>query len=252
MSKLTISDSVGGNVVLSPQAIAGTAILTLPTGTANILTTSLTAGNTTTAPLKFTSGSNLTTATAGSLEYDGTVFYNTGQASERGVLPTAQLYWLNSGIAGGNDATVRSIFGAGVTLSANTSYMMDALIYLSRAGGTTSHVIQFSFTGTATLNNIIYQAGVMYSASGAAFDNGNLTQASANVSTTANVTTAITTSVNAPVMLRGSVTTNAGGTFIPNYNANRAPGGTYTVNIGSFIKFTPVGTTGNVSVGPWV
>ena len=251
MSSLTIADGAGGNVVLSPQAVAGTAVLTLPTGTANLLTTTLTAGNTTTAALKFTGGSSLSTAAAGSLEYDGTVFYNTGQASERGVLPTPQVYWLNTSITGGNDATVRSIFGAGVTLSANTSYMMDGLIWLTRAAGTTSHVLALSFTGTATLNSILYQAGVAYSIAPVVYDNGSQSQTVSNIATTQNVTSAITTTTSTPIMLRGSVTTNAGGTFIPSYAANRAPGGAYTVNSGSYITFTPVGTTGNLAIGPW-
>ena len=37
----------------------------------------LSAGTTTVAPLNFVSGTNLTTATAGAIEYDGKVFYGT-------------------------------------------------------------------------------------------------------------------------------------------------------------------------------
>ena len=107
------------------------------------------------------------------------------------------------------------------------------------------------FTGTATLNSILYQAGVAYSIAPVVYDNGSLSQTVSNIATTQNVTSAITTTTSTPIMLRGSVTTNAGGTFVPSYNANRAPGGAYTVNSGSFITFTPVGTTGNVAIGPW-
>jgi hypothetical protein len=40
-----------------------------------------------TAPLKFTSGTNLTTAEAGSVEYDGTEFYATNSGASRTILP---------------------------------------------------------------------------------------------------------------------------------------------------------------------
>lgn len=51
--------------------------LVLPAGTATAST----------APLKFTSGTNLTTPEAGALEYDGTEFYATNSTASRTILP---------------------------------------------------------------------------------------------------------------------------------------------------------------------
>jgi hypothetical protein len=250
MSSISLSNNAGGNVILSAISSGGSVVLTLPTGTANLLSNTIPAGNTTVAALTFTSGTNLSTAAPGSIEYDGKVFYGTAQSTERGVLPTQQLYYLNTGITGGNDTTTRSIFGVGVTLSASTVYLMEGSIYFTRAAGTASHTINFSFGGTATLNNIFYQCAVGKPTSPAAYDTGG-NQAIANVVTAAAIINAITTQNSVGVVMRGIVNINAGGTLIPQYACSSAPGGAYTVTNGSFISFTPVGSSGNISVGPW-
>ena len=251
MSTLTIPDGAGGNVVLTPVAVSGTAILTLPTGTGNLLSNAVPAGNTTVAPLKFTSGTNLSTAAAGSIEYDGTAFYNTGQGTERGVMPTSQLYWVNTAVTGGNDNLPRTVFGSvGVTLSANTTYVMEGALYFTRAAGTTSHTLRLQFTGTANINAITYQvAAPQITLPSATSASG--TQAICSTKALTAVTGAITTSNSIGMMIRGTVSTNAGGTFTPTYAPSVAPGGAYTVATGSFMTFTPVGATGNISVGPW-
>eukprot|EP01047_Picozoa_sp_COSAG01_P115384 COSAG01_NODE_44038_length_423_cov_0.793210_1_plen_84_part_10 len=55
---------------------------------AGVTTTSkltLFAGTATAAPIIFTSGTNLTNAVAGAMEFDGTVFYNTPVAAARAL-----------------------------------------------------------------------------------------------------------------------------------------------------------------------
>jgi hypothetical protein len=52
--------------------------------------------------------------------------------------------------------------------------------------------------------------------------------------------------------LSGTVSVNAGGTFIPQYQLSAAPGGAYTVALGAYFLIYPVGTSGsNTSVGTW-
>ena len=52
------------------------------------------------------------------------------------------------------------------------------------------------------------------------------------------------------VRVKGTVSVNAGGTFNPQYQTDAAPGGAYTVAIGSSFKIWPIGASGaNVSVG---
>ena len=54
------------------------------------------------------------------------------------------------------------------------------------------------------------------------------------------------------IVVRGTVSINAGGTFIPQYTLSAAPGGAYTTIAGSYVCFYPIGSSGaNISVGTW-
>jgi hypothetical protein len=52
--------------------------------------------------------------------------------------------------------------------------------------------------------------------------------------------------------VKGTVSINAGGTFIPQYTLSAAPGGAYSTIAGSYVKIYPVGAAGaTVNVGSW-
>jgi hypothetical protein len=54
------------------------------------------------------------------------------------------------------------------------------------------------------------------------------------------------------VRVEGTVSVNAGGTFIPQYSLSAAPGGAYTTQIGSYFLIYPISAAGsNTSVGTW-
>lgn len=100
-----------------------------------------------TAPLQFTSGTNLTAAVAGAVEYDGAAAYFTPDTTiGRGFIPTTQTFRLTSaGTAIG--ATIANFFGAtsNIPLVANAFYEID--IYMLALRGSTAG------TATITLNN---------------------------------------------------------------------------------------------------
>ena len=53
-------------------------------------------------------------------------------------------------------------------------------------------------------------------------------------------------------VVKGVVSINAGGTFIPQYTLSAAPGGAYTMQIGGYMKINPIGASGaNTNVGVW-
>lgn len=211
----------------------------------------LPAGTASQAPLSLQSGTNLTTAAAGAVEYDGKVWYTT--PAGRGVSPSIMFYRLNSGLAGANTIAVQSLFGVGVTLSASTVYAFECRFILTKTAGTTSHTVGLSFEGTATLNNIFYN-GVAASSATALSIYG--AQAYSIASITANNLT-ITPAVAAAtyhhmVVVSGTVSINAGGTFTPSYKLSSSPGGAYTTTAGSYFAIWPIGAAGaNTSVGPW-
>jgi len=196
----------------------------------------------------------LGTAVAGAFDYDGKVFYATPQGTQRGVVPGAQFFRLDAGLAGANVNTAQSVFGVGVTLSASTVYAFEAVYAFSKSAGTTAHTLGIGFGGTATLNNIGYQ--VNGSESTSSFTARVNASTSELFVTSAANTTFSTSNATANVFvfgaLRGTVSVNAGGTFIPQYTLSAAPGGAYTTAAGSYFLIYPIGASGaNVNVGTW-
>lgn len=160
---------------------------------------------------------------------------------------------LNGTFAGANATGAQSMFGVGVTLEANTIYEIEILLMLNKTAGTTSHTLATTFGGTATLNNIAY---TVWGAAGAiAFPLTVQTgQVAAALTTTALVIKAATTTaaISTAHLIKGTVSVNASGTFIPQYVLSAAPGGAYTTQIGSYVKLTKLGQAGgNINVGGW-
>ena len=252
---LQLSGSAGTSGQVLTSAGAGAIPTWSPAGgfTGGTLTSNLTlaAGTTSLSPLTFQSGTNLTSATAGAVEYDGKVLYSTPVG--RGVSPSMMIYRLNSDLAGSNVNTAQSMLGVGVTLAASTVYAFEYNFALSKSAGTTSHSVGLSFGGTATLNNIYY-AGVGTSVIGSL----SIYTTAPNfiaVVTASNFTVSSTTTTAGrviPYAISGTVSINAGGTFIPQYTLSAAPGGAYTTSAGSYFAIWPIGASGaNTSVGPW-
>jgi hypothetical protein len=234
--------------------VGTTPLMTLDTnGALTPLSFAPAAGTTTQAPFKFTSGTNLTTAVAGSFEYDGKVAYFTPQSIQRGVVPGVQFYRLDSNLAGANVNTAQSMFGVGATLSSSTVYAFEITAAFTKSAGTTSHSFSIGFGGTATLNNLLYQGHV--SAASVSYSSGTFsgTAVSMNATTATLVVTGIATAgASVVVTVRGTVSVNAGGTLIPQYTLSAAPGGAYSTVAGSYISIYPIGASGaNVNVGNW-
>jgi hypothetical protein len=204
--------------------------------------------------LVLTSDTLSSPAAVGQIEYSSPIFAATPVGTQRGIVPTQQYYRLDSAVVGGNVTTAQSIFGVGVTLSASTVYEFEMIFALSRSAGTTSHAVGFGFAGTASLNNIYYlsSASVATSVTSAASigsSYGSFAITASNVNTNMSTTNAAITWF---VILKGTVSINAGGTFIPQYTLSAAPGGAYSTVAGSFIRIAPVSASGsNTSVGAW-
>ena len=106
-------------------------------------------GTATVAPLQFTSGTNLTTAAAGAMEYDGAVGYFTPDVTiGRGFLPATQTFRLTAaGTAIGN--TIANFFGttSNIPLTANAFYEID--IYMLALRGSTAGTAVITLTNSA-------------------------------------------------------------------------------------------------------
>jgi len=201
-----------------------------------------------------TSETLIATPAAGNIEYSSPIITATTIGTQRGIIPTEQYYRLNSAVVGTQVTTAQSIFGVGVTLSASTAYEFEMIFALSKSAGITSNTVGFGFGGTATLNNIFYlsSGSAMTSVTSAASigsSYGSFAIVASNVNTNMVTTSA---AVTWTVILKGTVSVNAGGTFIPQYTLSAAPGGAYSTVAGSFIKIAPIGVAGsNTRVGTW-
>jgi hypothetical protein len=145
----------------------------------------------------------------------------------------------------------------GVNLSASTVYGFDAVYMLARtAGAATSHNISLAFGGSSTVNNIAYFVTSGASASGfnVVTNNTNFTTGAITQTTATAVSPNYTGNVYEPIIIRGTVSINAAGTFVPLQQTNNSPGTNgYSNNIGSYFYIYPIGASGsNLSIGNWV
>ena len=251
MSNIIISGDTSGAITVQPAA-SGSGNITLPSVSGTLISsTTLAAGTVTQAPLTFTSGNVQTTAAAGSWEYDGVVSYQTPQSTQRGLLPATMLYFLNNNRTLANDASIQNIFNVSVTLSSNTVYQMEAQIAIWGAGAIASIQVLLGFGGTATVNNILYDVPYLVnSGTGSQVDSTPVQTVVNTVNMTAlsNAGSSETHSIT----LRGTVSINTGGTFIPQMQYSAIPTIVESVIRGSWFCFTPVGAAGaNVSIGTW-
>jgi hypothetical protein len=171
-------------------------------------------------------------------------------------LPGEMIYRLNSDLAGSNVNTVQKIFGVGVTLTSSIVYQFEGWYSLYKLVGTTSHTIAIGFGGTATLNNLTWQIYENW-ASGVSADPTGLTL---NADSSYYNTTGLIASTSAITgansyfygLIKGTVSINSGGTFIPQYQLSAAPGGAYSTLAGSYFKISPISASGaNTSIGNW-
>ena len=206
--------------------------------------------------LVLTSDTLSSPAAAGQIEYTSPIIAATPIGTQRGIVPTQQYYRLDAAYAGSNATGAQSLFGVGVTLSSSTVYEIETMFVLSKSAGATSHNISLSFAGTATLNNIMYLAFVNQSGSSSFVTGPNSSaytitnnSASANTLTIAAIASAASSMY---VVLKGTVSINAGGTFIPQYTLSAAPGGAYSTYAGSYIRINPLSASGAATnVGTW-
>lgn len=162
-------------------------------------------------------------------------------------------YVLNSTTAGANVNTVQDFFPQDVTPEGSTQYVYELVVAMVKTAGGTSHAIETSFAGTATLNYILrnfYASAITGGTTVAAplLTNGYKTSAAAE-----NMTGSFA-SATASFWMRdtGIISVNASGTLIPQYRLTAAPGGAYSVVAGSYFRLRKLGASGaDIAIGPW-
>lgn len=206
----------------------------------------LAAGSTSVAPINFASGTNLTTATAGALEYDGTVFYSTTANNSRGVSPS--VYWiaLTSTNTLTNSTSIQPLFDGGggpangeISLPVGT-YYFNTMVYVTSLSGN-SHTITFTISaGTATIS----------SCRGAGIVEDDFASIASMTSTAEQVGTIGSTNSSVMFKIDGILRISVAGTIIPKITqaTNSAAA---SVSADSYFMATCLGSNSSAYVGNW-
>jgi hypothetical protein len=233
--------SVGGTLaVTSTSTFTGTATF----NGASVLA----AGTASLAPLRFTSGTNLTTPTAGVTEYDGAVFYKTPSANNRGVSPAEHFITLTSTNTLTSQTAAQPIFdggggpaGGAITLPTGT-YFFECMFSLTSMSAT-SGSFGFAFDGTAT-----YSQAWTSMATDAALATAANTQTTFNTAANTTLCTA-STSTTGYAIIRGIIRVTVSGTLIPSVSQTTAAAA--VVGTDSYFRVKQLGSSTAVSVGNW-
>lgn len=132
------------------------------------------------------------------------------------------------------------------TLQGSTTYDVEGTYYMTSTAATShTNAIGFTLAGGASVTSVFITAISWTTA--------------ANTTTTANNSTLViqaastvvsaATTANITIYFKGRISVNAGGTFTPHIKFSVAPNVTTTMQTGSFISFTPVGTNTIQSIG---
>lgn len=242
----TVSGTGFSAYLASPPAIGGTlaAAGTFTTVTGKLTPTAgtATAG---TAPIKLTAGTNLTTAEAGAIEYDGSSFFATGGTTTgRGAFPTEQIY---RQVANGTttlSATIADFFPANssISLAAATLYEIQCWCYFLKTTGGSVTFSMLASSAPAWMNGH-YRAG---GATGASVASGGTTgwAGSAAVATAAwSATASLNSGVNHGFLFTIRILTNLATNWRMRYTSNA---GTTQSLIGSYytVRALPAASTG--------
>ena len=257
---VSLNGATSGSVTLTAPAVAGTNTLTLPavtdtlvglaatqTLTNKTLTgTALAAGTASVAPFNLTSGTNLTTATAGAVEYDGTVFYATPTASQRGVIMAEQIILLQAAYTLTSQTAAQKLFNTPasgqVTLSVGT-YEFECFYSLSSLSSTSS-TFGFALGGTATFTQFFQSLAIR---------NGTVSSPTApnttyNIAANTNIS-GNSTATTGYANISGIINVSVSGTVIPQVSLGVAAAA--IVGIGAYFRIRPIGSTTVTSVGNW-
>lgn len=199
---------------------------------------------------RWTSGTLLTTAAEGTVEYVEPVHYLTpDNDGGRAINSACHTLYLNADFTGTAGTGSQQIFPTAtdrITLKATTTYTFDLFMSVTNGATTATKALDFS-GGTATFTAIRYRA----IAQNAALNTTGTAQSSIHVDTSASTVVLATGTTSWWIDAKGGFTINASGTFFPRFAFSANPTGTVLIKRGSFMRICPIGNGSDVAVGSW-
>jgi len=228
--------SVNQNKAVTVNAASSGSSLTIAAGTATV------------QPLQFTSGTNLTTAATGTVEYDGSVGYFTSIASNRAVWMAENVAVSTTTYQLANQTTPQkmlntSTLGA-LTLAVGT-YEFECGFALSALNTATSSVFGWTLAGAATKT-----VAWMSHATSGTITTPQPAYVTFNTAANAAIVPANTTGVGT-AYITGIIRVTVAGTVVPQISTNTGATAAL-VAVNSYFKVRQVsGGTGIIAVGNW-
>ena len=211
------------------------------------------AGTASIAPINLTSGTNLTTATAGAVEYDGTALYMTPFGTSRGYVPATQIQMLTTAYTLTSQTAAQKLLNAttngAVTLAVGL-YEFECQYFLL-AMSATAGSFGFALGGTATITQQWQSWASKGNATATTITSGSTNSVYTTINTAANTTlTGSSTTVGGGAFIKGFIRVTGAGTVIPQVSLTVASAA--TVQPGSYFKITPVNATSTTTtIGNW-
>lgn len=169
--------------------------------------------------------------------------------SGTGYVPSVMFGALSSDFTMSDVNTVQPVFPTGFdvwTLQASTTYFFEGTYILTHNATSHSLGMSFELAGGASVTSISYTTLVWATAIGTTTASQNTT----NINVTTNVATnSAGSNAIETVKFSGILRVNAGGTFTPSITFSAAPGGTCLARVGTYIRFTAIGTSSATNLG---
>lgn len=184
------------------------------------------AGSTTIQPLRFTTGTNLTSPSAGSMEYDGVLLYFTNNGAKRYELVQSQQSRVTSQFDKTLDVTLANITNLTADVAASKVYKFSATLWVTanELGG-----VKFAIAGTATATSIIYNVVLV--------DNTGGTNAITSKQTAlGGAGVGVTGPIDGFVKIEGLISVNGAGTLTVQFAQNAVNAVASSVLVGSNFK----------------
>lgn len=249
---------IGQSYLKTTTASSTYAPIASPTFTGGVI---LPTGSTSNAPIKFVSGTNLTTPTAGSMEFDGTILNFTPNTNFGRASLQTTVYTSGTGISltptATGETTAQALFPAAndtITLPIGTYYIQLTTTVTRGATSTTSATARINLGGAGTAVGSFSGDAISSIAAGGATSQFSFNATALtvdNVVTAANTTASGVYNINMSGILR--ITT--AGTIIPKYSLSAALTGATTATSPSsatFMKIDAMNSSGSAaSNGGW-
>jgi hypothetical protein len=241
-----VATALGQNVTgTGGIVLANTPTLITPVlGTATATKITFDAGTNTVAPYILQAGTNLTSPAAGATEYDGSVFYTTPNASNRGVSPSEHFICLTSANTLTANTSAQALFdggggpaGGALTLPTGT-FLFECVFHITDLSGIVNS-LSFGIGGAATFT----QAWVSNGAKASGFS-------LVVYGTGATVVTASDSVTSANALIKGVIRVTVAGTIIPQITQN-SNGTAANVAADSYFICHSVGSSSVAYVGNW-